>query len=188
MRRVTNETAVEVTWRPRPGRVAVQTGLGFLDHMVEQFAFHSGTALSLKAKGDLGVDAHHTVEDVALALGEEVSRSLGERVGLARFGWAYAPLDEALARVVVDLVRRPYAAVALGTLPPMLGAVPGEMVPHFFRSFATAAQITLHVEVLAGENGHHRAEAAFKALGLAFAQALAPAGGGARARSTKGRL
>lgn len=187
MKRVTKETTVELLWRPKPGKILVQTGVGFLDHMLDQLAFHSGSSLVLNAKGDLEVDAHHTVEDVALAFGEEVSRVLGDRSGLTRFGWAYAPLEDALARSVVDLVRRPWASVKLGNLPPMLGAVPSEMVPHFFRSFAMSAQMTLHVEVLSGENGHHQVEAAFKATALALAQALFPAPL-TKARSTKGRL
>lgn len=186
MIRETKETKVEVVWSPAGGAIEVATGLGFLDHVLEQWAFHGGFGLTLKTAGDLRVDAHHTVEDTALALGKCVSDALGDRAGLARFGWAYAPLDEALARVVVDLVKRPFCAFRAGPLPDMIGQLPGEMVPHFLRSFATSGEVTLHVDVLAGESAHHRVEAAFKAFGLAFAQAVRPKGGGAA--STKGVL
>ena len=186
MIRETKETRVEVLWRPEAGPIEVATGVGFLDHMLEQWAFHGGFTLSLKAEGDLRVDAHHTAEDAALALGEEVDAVLGSREGLARFGWAYAPLEEALARAVVDLARRPSCALRLLPLPPALGQLPSEMVPHLLRSLASAGRFTLHLDVLAGENGHHMVEASFKALGLAFAQALRPKG--AAAASTKGVL
>ena len=187
MIRRTGETLVEVEWRVRgKGPARVETGIGFLDHMLESWAFHGGFDLRLKADGDLRVDAHHTVEDVALALGEAMDEALGDRAGLARFGWAYAPLDEALARAVVDLVRRPYCEVTLPPLPPMIGQLPSEMVPHLFRSLATAGRFTLHLDVLRAENGHHAVEAAFKALALAMGQALAVKG--RSARSTKGAL
>jgi imidazoleglycerol-phosphate dehydratase len=175
MKRETRETRVEVVWNRDGGEIAVTTGVGFLDHMLEQWAFHGGFGLRLTTEGDLRVDTHHTVEDTALALGAAVGESLGDRSGLSRFGCAYAPLDEALSRVVVDLVRRPYAAFRCATLPPMLGVLPSEMVCHFFASFASAASLTLHVDVLAGENGHHKVESAFKAFGLAMAAAVAPA-------------
>lgn len=187
MIRETKETKVEVAWSPSAGgAIEVATGIGFLDHMLKQWAFHGGFALTLRTEGDLPVDAHHAVEDTALALGQCVSEALGDRSGLARFGWAYAPLDEALARAVVDLVRRPFCAFSAAPLPDMLGQLPGEMVPHFFRSFACSCALTLHVDVLEGENAHHRVEAAFKAFGLAFAQALRPSG--TEATSTKGVL
>jgi imidazoleglycerol-phosphate dehydratase len=186
MIRETKETRVQVLWRPEPGPIEVATGLGFLDHMLEQWAFHGGFALSLKAEGDLHVDAHHTAEDAALALGEELDAVLSGREGLARFGWAYAPLEEALARAVVDLARRPSCCLRMPPLPPALGQLPSEMVGHVLRSFAAAGRFTLHLDVLAGENGHHMVEASFKALGLAFAQALRPKGTGAT--STKGVL
>jgi len=187
MIRETKETRVEVTWNPRgAGCIEVATGIGFLDHMLEQWAFHGGFDLSLKAEGDLRVDAHHTVEDTAIALGECVSEALGDRAGLARFGWAYAPLDDALSRAVVDLVKRPHSSFRAAPLPGRLGELPAEMGPHFFRSFAEAGRFTLHVDLLQGENAHHRVESAFKALALAFAQAVQPRGAGAP--STKGTM
>jgi imidazoleglycerol-phosphate dehydratase len=122
------------------------------------------------------VDDHHSAEDAALVLGQALDQALGDRRGIARFGWALAPLDEALARVAVDLSGRPYAAVDLGLKRETLGALSAENVPHVLRSFATAARITLHADVLKGENDHHRAEAAFKATALALRQAVAASG------------
>ncbi len=184
--RRTAETRVEVLWAPVPGPVEVSTGIGFLDHMLATWALHGGFGLSLLVQGDLQVDAHHTVEDAALALGEAMDRALGSREGLRRFGWAYAPLDEALSRAVVDLCRRPYCVFACPPLPERMGDFPGEMASHFFRSLAFAGRFTLHLEVLRAENGHHALESAFKACALALRQALERFPGGAR--STKGVL
>ena len=143
------------------------------------------------AHGDLAVDDHHTVEDCALALGQAIDQALGERRGVTRFASSYAPLDEALARVVVDLSGRAHAIVDLDLRRDMIGAVACENIDHFFRSIATAARLTLHVDVLRGENDHHKAEAAFKALALALRTAVTvdtgdPAAG--RVPSTKGTL
>ncbi len=187
MIRKTKETEIEVLWTPRGSReIQINTGVGFLDHMLECWAFHGGFDLKLEAIGDLSVDPHHTVEDTAIALGETMAEELGDRSGLARFGWAYAPLDEALSRAVVDLVQRPFCRLGLPALPQALGTIPGEMVGHFFRSLAFAGRFTLHLDVLAGDNGHHVAESAFKALGLSLAAALQPAG--SVPASTKGVL
>ena len=168
-----------------PGRV--RTGLPFLDHMIGAAAFHGGLTLDLRARGDLDVDDHHTVEDCGLVFGAALRDALGERRGIRRFGHAYAPLDEALARAVIDLSGRPFAAVDLGLRREMLGTVATENLSHFFMSFATAARLTLHLDVIRGDNDHHRAEAAFKAFGLALAEAA-----GRRATagipSTKGML
>jgi imidazoleglycerol-phosphate dehydratase len=178
---------VEAVWDPAgDGGIEVRTGIGFLDHLFEQWAFHGGFSLRLEADGDLHVDAHHTAEDAAVALGEEVEAVLGDRLGIARFGWAYAPLDEALSRAVVDLVRRPHCSFRAPRLPERLGGLPGEMVPHVLRSMAFSGRFTLHVDVLAGENAHHEVEASFKAFGLAMAFALRP--GPQRLASTKGVL
>jgi imidazoleglycerol phosphate dehydratase HisB len=187
MIRQTKETRVEVVWSPAgAGPSNVDTGIPFLDHMLREWTFHGGFGLTVKAQGDLSIDAHHTVEDVALALGEAVSDSLGDRVGLARFGCAYVPLEDALARAVVDLARRPFCAFRGPRIPAMLGTLPGEMVPHFFRSFAMSARLTLHIDILQGENGHHRVECAFKALGRALGQAVRQVAG--EPASTKGAL
>jgi imidazoleglycerol phosphate dehydratase HisB len=167
-------------------RIAVETGIGFLDHMLTSLAFHAGWDLELECKGDLEVDDHHTAEDCALALGAAIDRALGERDGIARFGWAFAPLDEALARAVVDLSGRPWPEIDLGLERETLGGLACENLGHVLISLAMAAKAAVHVDVLRGANDHHRAEAAFKALALALRQATALAGAGVP--STKGAL
>jgi imidazoleglycerol-phosphate dehydratase len=169
------------------GEAKVSTGVGFLDHLFVALARHARFDLELSCAGDLEVDDHHTAEDCALVVGAALDRALGERRGVARFGSAYAPLDEALARAVVDLSGRPFALVDLGLRRERLGALAAENVAHVARSLAVAARATLHLEVLRGENDHHRAEAAFKALALALRQAVAHVGG-AEVPSTKGVL
>lgn len=169
------------------GRASVSTGLGFLDHMLAALAKHSGFDVSLSCTGDLHVDDHHTIEDCGLALGAAIDQALGDRRGLARFGSAYAPLDEALARVVVDLSGRPYAVVELGLRRERLGDVGCENLGHFFRSLATSGRMALHADVVRGENDHHKAEAAFKALALAL-RAATRGTGSADVPSTKGTL
>jgi imidazoleglycerol phosphate dehydratase HisB len=156
-------------------RISVNSGVGFLDHMLTTLAFHAGWDLELECRGDLEVDDHHTAEDCALALGRALDRALGEREGVARFGSAYAPLDEALARAVVDLSGRPWPSVDLGLERQMLGTLATENVEHVLISLAVSLRAAIHVDVLKGTNDHHRAEAAFKALALALGQALAPA-------------
>lgn len=190
--RKTNETGVTVSLLlDGTGEVRADTGIGFFDHMLATLAFHAGWDLDVTCKGDLSVDDHHTVEDVGLALGQAVREAVGDLSGLARFGSAHAPLDDALARAVADFSGRPYFAGGLGLVRDRLGALSCENIPHFFRSFAQTAGLTLHVDVIRGENDHHRAEAAFKALALALADALQPAaeaGAAQRPRSTKGSL
>ena len=159
-------------------RITVKTGIGFLDHMLSALAFHAGWDLELECKGDLEVDDHHTTEDCALALGAAIDRALGERDGIARFGWAYAPLDEALARAVVDLSGRPWPEIDLGLRREAIGGLACENLPHVLSSMAMAARAAVHIDVLRGANDHHRAEAAFKAVALALRQATAPAGAG----------
>ncbi|KAI0011173.1 Imidazoleglycerol-phosphate dehydratase-domain-containing protein [Xylariaceae sp. FL0662B] len=169
--------------------ISVNTGIGFLDHMLHALAKHAGWSLALACQGDLHIDDHHTAEDVCLALGYAFARSLGSASGLARFGSAYAPLDEALSRAVVDLSNRPFAVVELGLRRERLGDLSCEMLPHCLHSFAQAARLTLHVDCLRGENDHHRAESAFKALAVAIRAAAARVPGReGEVPSTKGTL
>jgi len=171
--RTTRETSIRAELAvDGSGRTEIRTGVGFLDHLLESLARHARLDLTVEARGDLQVDDHHTAEDCALTLGEALDRALGERRGIARFGWAYAPLDESLARAVVDLSGRAYADVSLGLRRESIGGLSCENVPHVLRSLATAARLTLHVEVIKGDNDHHRAEAAFKAVALALRQAV----------------
>jgi imidazoleglycerol-phosphate dehydratase len=186
--RKTLETAVEVELAlDGTGRADVATGIGFLDHMLGALARHARFDLILKCQGDLEIDDHHTVEDCAVTLGQALDQALGERRGIARFGSAYAPLDEALARAVVDLSGRPCAIIELGLKRETLGAVACENVANFFISLATAGRMALHVDVLRGVNDHHRAEAAFKAAALALRQAVRVEGPD-QVPSTKGVL
>lgn len=171
--RRTRETAIELELvLDGTGQATVATGIGFLDHMLVSLARHARFDLKLSCAGDLEVDDHHTAEDCALALGQALDRALGERRGIARFGSAYAPLDEALARAVVDLSGRPCAVVELGLTRDALGQLACENVPHVFASLATTGRMALHLDVLRGANDHHRAEAAFKALALALREAV----------------
>jgi imidazoleglycerol-phosphate dehydratase len=186
--RITRETAVRASLElAGTGNAEVRTGIGFLDHLLESLARHARFNLTLTCEGDIQVDDHHTAEDCALVLGEALDRALGERRGIDRFGWAFAPLDEALARAVVDLSGRPFAAVDLGLGRETIGGLACENVGHVLRSIAMAARLTLHVDVLRGENDHHRAEAAFKAVALALRQAVGFSGFEDIA-STKGTL
>jgi imidazoleglycerol-phosphate dehydratase len=186
--RRTAETAVTVRLvLDGTGRAEIASGLGFLDHMLAALARHARFDLELTCEGDLEVDDHHTVEDCALALGSALDSALGERRGIRRFGFAFAPLDEALARVVVDLSGRPAPQVALGLRRERIGEVACENLAHFFRSFAVAGRMALHVDLERGENDHHRVEAAFKALALALRTAVS-LDGSEDVPSTKGVL
>ena len=177
LRRETRETKVAVRLSlDGTGEADIQTGIGFLDHMLGALTKHARMDVWLRCEGDLHIDDHHSAEDVALTLGAAVDQALGDKRGVARFGSAYAPLDEALARAVVDLSGRPFAHVELGLRREALGGLACENVGHVLRSFATAGRLTLHLDVLRGENDHHRAEAAFKALALALRQAVARQG------------
>ncbi len=177
LERRTRETFIQVAVDlDGSGDADVSTGLGFLDHMVTALSRHSRIDIELKCEGDLHIDDHHTVEDCALALGDALRLAAGERRGIRRFGHAYAPLDEALARAVVDLSGRPWAGVDIGFKREKLGDVSTENLTHFLESMAVAARLTLHVDVLKGENDHHRIEAAFKAVAIALRTALAPDG------------
>jgi imidazoleglycerol-phosphate dehydratase len=163
------------------GVAAVTTGIGFYDHMLTAFARHGRFDLTVEATGDLEVDAHHTMEDVALALGQAIDGALGDRAGIVRMGDASVPLDEALVQVVIDISGRPHAATSFDFVGEYIGEAPTEMVSHVLGSLATGAKLTLHAHQLAGTNDHHIAEAAMKALGRALdcATALDPRIGGA---------
>jgi imidazoleglycerol phosphate dehydratase HisB len=182
--RTTTETALRITLGlDGSGRTRVETGVGFLDHLLTLMAFHAGFDLDVRAAGDLEVDEHHTVEDVLASLGATLAQALGTREGVARYGSAVVPMDEARAIAAVDLVRRPHAEVALGFTGDRVGGLALSLLPHALERFAMEAGCTVHVEA-AGVDDHHVAEAAFKALGQALRQAVAP--GGAGIRSTKG--
>jgi imidazoleglycerol-phosphate dehydratase len=187
LRRTTRETDVTATLElDGRGRARVASGVAFLDHMLVTLARHARFDLEVACRGDLAVDDHHTVEDVALVLGEVFARALGEKRAIRRFGAGWAPLDESLARAVVDLSGRPFARVRLRLRREKLGDLSCENASHFFRSFASAARVTLHLDVVRGENDHHRLEAAFKALALALRESIERDGDDVP--STKGSL
>lgn len=188
--RRTHETAVTLSLAlDGSGQASIATGIGFLDHMLTLLAAHAGFDLTLTCEGDLDVDDHHTAEDCAITFGQALASTLGDRLTIARYGWGLVPMDEALARCAVDLVTRPCAVIDLGLTREALGALATENITHFFRSLAAEARFTLHLDVLRGDNDHHRAEAAFKALAAALRQAVAPRAGGLRGpASTKGVL
>ena len=167
--RETGETRVGVALNlDGQGTYKVTTGLGFFDHMLAQLAAHGLIDLVVDAEGDLVVDAHHTVEDVAIVLGQAINQALGSRAGIARMGHAYAPLDEALARVVIDLSGRPYAVVLVEFAATSIGDMDSQLIVHFLETLAVHARMNLHAYVLSGRNDHHIAEALFKALGRAL--------------------
>jgi len=173
IRRDTAETriAVEIAL-DGTGTYSVSTGIGFLDHMIEQLSRHSLIDIALKVDGDLHIDPHHSVEDSALALGQAFSQALGERRGITRFGHAYAPMDETLTRAALDISGRPYLVWKVPFSVPQLGTLDTELIEHWFHSFAQAGGITLHVETLHGRNNHHIVESAFKALARALRAAI----------------
>ena len=171
------------------GAYDVSTGIGFLDHMVEQFSRHSLIDVTLKVEGDLDVDQHHTTEDSAIALGQAISEALGDKGGIGRYGSAYSPMDETLARVALDISGRPYLVWKAHFTQAKLGEWDTELVEHWFHSVAQAAGITLHVQLLYGQNNHHVCEAIYKGFARAMRQAVEidPRKGGA-IPSTKGQL
>jgi imidazoleglycerol-phosphate dehydratase len=176
VQRNTNETRITVELDiDGKGEFATEiaTGIGFLDHMFHALAKHGHFDLQLKCSGDLHIDDHHTSEDCAIAFGMALDKALGTRAGIQRWGSAHCPLDEALARAVVDISGRPYSVVDLGFTREKIGDLSAEMIPHVLDSIATSARISVHVDVLRGVNNHHRAESAFKALAVALRQAVA---------------
>ncbi|GMM92652.1 imidazoleglycerol-phosphate dehydratase HisB [Qipengyuania sp. MTN3-11] len=171
------------------GTYEVSTGIGFLDHMVEQFSKHSLIDVIMKVDGDLHVDQHHTTEDSALALGQALAQALGEKGGIARYGSAYSPMDETLARVALDISGRPFLVWNARFTQEKLGEWDTELIEHWFQSIAQTAGITLHCELLYGQNNHHICEALYKgfARAMRIAVEIDPRKGGA-VPSTKGQL
>lgn len=173
IQRTTGETSVFVALDlDGTGTYEVATGIGFLDHMLEQLSRHSLIDLVVRAQGDLHIDAHHTTEDCGLALGQAFAHALGDKRGIARYGTAYAPMDETLSRVALDISGRPFLVWKAAFSQPRLGDMDTEMFEHWFQSFATAAGITLHAECLYGQNNHHIVESLFKGLARALRQAV----------------
>ena len=173
IQRATNETSVAVSLDlDGVGNYQISTGIGFLDHMLEQLSRHSLIDLQVEAQGDLHIDYHHTNEDVALSIGSAVSEALGDRIGINRYGAALAPMDEALTRVTLDASNRPYLVWKVDLTPPKLGEMDTELFKEWFQAFSQSAGVTLHVENLYGENAHHIVESCFKGLARALRQAV----------------
>jgi len=169
--RQTNETQITIKLDlDGSGQHEISTGVGFLDHMLTHLAVHGLFDLTVLAKGDLHIDVHHTVEDVALALGQAFDKALGDRKGIIRMGDSFAPMDETLAHVALDLSGRPYAVIQADWHSPYVGNIPTTLFPHFFESFAVTARCNLHARVLYGRDDHHQAEALFKAWARALDQ------------------
>lgn len=189
LERNTNETQVRVGLNlDGMGTPDILTGVPMLDHLLSHVAVHGLFDLEVRATGDVAIDPHHTVEDVAIVLGQVIYRALGDKRGITRIGHSFVPMDEALALVAVDLSGRAYAVIDANFTAPMLGAMPASLVPHFLETLATHAQLNLHARVYYGRDDHHKAEALFKALGRALAMAVAVDGRREGVPSTKGTL
>jgi imidazoleglycerol-phosphate dehydratase len=172
--RKTRETEIRVRLDlDGQGRSTIETGIGFLDHMLTAFATHGRFDLDVSAKGDLHVDAHHTVEDVGIVIGQALTQALGDKAGITRFGHAYVPLDEALSRCVIDLSGRPYLHYGVTFKAQRLGTMPTELFEDFFWALADHARLNLHLDAIRGRNAHHIAETLFKAAGRALSMAVA---------------
>jgi imidazoleglycerol-phosphate dehydratase len=171
------------------GAYEIATGVGFLDHMIEQLARHSLIDITLKAEGDLHIDQHHTTEDAGIVLGQAVAKALGDKKGIARYGFAYLPMDETLTRVALDVSGRPFVMWRVAFTRSKIGEMDTELFREWFQAFAQHAGLTLHVETLYGDNSHHIAETCYKALARALRQAIAiDERQGGRVPSTKGQL
>jgi len=187
--RKTNETDVRVTLNlDGTGRADIATGVAMLDHLLAHVAVHGLIDLEVHATGDLQIDSHHTIEDVAIVLGDALDRALGDNRGIVRMGHAYVPMDDALAFVAIDLSGRAYAVIDAQFSALMIGTLPTSLVAHFLETLATHARMNLHARVLYGRDDHHKAEALFKALGRALAVAVAIDARRAGVASTKGTL
>lgn len=190
VQRKTRETEIDLSLNlDGRGQADIQTGVGFLDHMLAHVAMHGLFDLTVRAAGDLHIDAHHTIEDTALVLGQAVAEALGDRAGIVRMGSAYVPMDEALGFAAVDLSGRPYTVFEAAWHTPAMGSFPTALVQHVFESLAVTARANLHARVLYGRDDHHQAEALFKALGRALGAATRKdPRRGAAVPSTKGLL
>jgi len=173
--RNTNETQISVMVDvDGEGRAQLSTGVPFLDHMLDQVARHGVIDMEITAKGDLHIDAHHTVEDVGITLGQAIAKAVGDKRGIVRYGHSYVPLDEALSRVVVDFSGRPGLEYRVKYVRPLVGEFDVDLVHEFFQGFVNHALVTLHIDNLHGDNAHHQCETVFKAFGRALRMALAP--------------
>jgi imidazoleglycerol-phosphate dehydratase len=170
------------------GRAELATGVPFLDHMLDQVARHGMLDLDIRAKGDLHIDAHHTVEDIGITLGQALAKALGDKAGITRYGHAYVPLDEALSRAVIDLSGRPGLTYHVPFTRAMIGAFDVDLVHEFFQGFVNHALATLHLDNLCGDNAHHQAETVFKAFARALRMAVAADPRASGVPSTKGTL
>jgi len=185
--RTTKETSIKGSLNlDGTGVGSIKTGIGFLDHMLDLLKFHGGLDLTLECKGDLWIDAHHSIEDIALSLGAAFNQALGDRAGVRRYATWYLPMDECLTRTSLDLSGRPYHVFKGVLTTPTVGEFPTEMAKHFFHSFSSTARITLHQEILYGENDHHRIESLFKGLARALKEAAEVVG--TAVPSSKGSL
>ena len=171
--RITSETKIKLELNlDGSGKADVKTGIGFLDHMLDLWVFHGLFNLKLICKGDLEIDAHHTTEDIALALGSALDEAVGEKKGIVRYGYSYLPMDEALLRVALDLSGRPEFVFSGEFAQSSIGHLDTQMIRHFFKSLAISSKMTLHMSILYGINDHHKCEGLFKALGMTLRQAV----------------
>lgn len=186
VKRETKETRIDLTLCLEGGEIAVQTGIGFFDHMLTALAFYAGFGLQLNVQGDLNVDGHHTVEDTGIVLGQALAQALGDKAGITRFASSFVPMDEALARTVLDISGRPYLVFEADMPQEIIGVYDSCLTEEFMRALAVNAGLTLHQHALYGKNAHHITEALFKSLGMALKEAVTVKGSGVT--STKGVL
>ncbi len=188
VKRTTRETDIEVKLvLDEQGKADIDTGIGFFDHMLTALSVHSGISMTIRVKGDLHVDGHHTVEDTGIVLGKALGEALGDKSGITRYGSAYIPMDEALSFCSLDISNRPYLVFQGSFTNAMIGSYDSCLTEEFFRAFAFNAGITLHINMMYGNNDHHKCEAAFKAVAHSLKTAVTPLSGGPPL-STKGVL
>lgn len=187
--RNTSETQIQISLNlDQAGRGRIATGSAFLDHMLDLFQVHAGITLELECKGDVQIDMHHSAEDIAIVLGQTIAECLGDKKGIERYGFYYVPMDEALARVVVDFAGRIGFVWKVNLDTQQIGNMDADLFRHFFKSISENARMNLHVELLYGEDGHHNLEAIFKAFARALAMAIGPSRRVSGIPSTKGTL